>query len=347
MLMLYRLSFKFISLSLLLYCPSAIAEKESVHAQSQEASYHGKHSEHNCMEPKNDKDSLTNFRDKTHSMLCHAVRNIDSWFGQEEKFDGKSFGGKLILGFRHDEDKGFDPKIRVRIKARLPNVSKRLNAFIGRTDDEAYIRDSQISGIDSLRNDLRNEDARWLIGLGYRNPNKTGFETSVGARFSSGLQPYAKLRYRHYKEFGSLSSHFSQTLFWQNDDGLGTTSNLQFSQPLGENYLSTWSLGATYLKDTEIWETGSSLALYKKLSSTTGISLRAYIFGESGDNSIVDVPEYGISLGYRQPFIKPWLILKTQIENRWEHSDNNEPRESYAKLGVQLEMTFGKYKGKK
>lgn len=305
------------------------------------------HKNQTCIEPQTEEDKLNNFRNKTHMMFCRTARGIDSWFGNREQFDDSEFGGKLVLGFRQDEDTGFDPKIRLRLRTKLPNVSKKFNAFIGRTDDDAFIRDSKISGIDSLTNDLNNEDARWLIGLGYRNKGKIGFETSIGARFSSGIQPYGRLRYRHYKEFGSVSSNFSQTVFWQNDDGFGTTSNLQFSKALNENYLSTLSLGATYLKDTEIWETGSSFTLYRKLSPRTGISLRSYIFGESGDNSLVDVPEYGISLGYRRPFLKPWLILKARIENRWEHDRNEDPRKSFAKVGLQFEMIFGNYKRKK
>ena len=294
-----------------------------------------------------DLDRLSNFRKGTHEMFCRTVSTIDSWFGSDHKFDSSNFGGKLILGFRQDEDTGFDPKLRIRLKARLPNASNRFSTFIGRTDDEAFIRDKRISGIDGLSNDLSNDDARWLIGLGYRNPNKIGFETSIGARLSSGLQPYARFRYRYYKEFGAVSSRFSQTLFWENEDGFGTTSNLQFSRPLSESYLTTIGLEATILKDTEIWENAASLNLYKKFSSRTGMALRTYIFHQSGSNSIVDVPEYGVSIGYRQPFLKPWLILKVKLENRWEHDQNDKPRESYAKLGIQLEMRFGNFTRKR
>ena len=292
-------------------------------------------------------DRLTSFQQGTHEMFCRTVSEIDRWFGNDRKFDSSDFGGKLILGFRQDEDTGFDPKLRIRLNATLPNASRRLSTFIGRTDDEAFIRDKRISGIDGLANDLSNDDARWLIGLGYRNPNKIGFETSIGAKFSSGLQPYARFRYRYYKDFGTVSSRFSQTLFWENEDGFGTTSNVQFSLPLSENYLTTMGLEATILKDTEIWENAASLNLYKKLSSRTGMALRAYIFHESGTNSVVDVPEYGISIGYRQPFLKPWLIFKAKLENRWEHDRNDKPRESFAKLGMQLEMRFGKFKKKR
>jgi hypothetical protein len=300
-----------------------------------------------CIEPTGKNDSLGEMRDQTHSSLCKAVKSIDSWFGKDHEFDGEVFSGKVILGFRQDEETGFDPKLRIRIRAQLPNVSKRFNAFIGRTDEDAFITDSRVTGIDGLSNDLKDEDASWLIGLGYRNPNRQGFDTSIGAKISSGIQPYAKLRYRyHLKTAENQSARATQTLFWKNDDGIGTTTNLQYGYKFNKKRLVSLGFGATYRKDTEIWDTGSSITLYNKLSNNRGLALKAYVYGESGDKSQVNVPEYGISLSYRQPFLRPWLVLKTSIENRWAHEREIDPRESYAKLGMQLEMSFGKQQEK-
>jgi len=288
-------------------------------------------------------DKLLNFRNNTHATLCRTVKSIDNWFGDRYQFDSENFGGKLVFGFRQDEETGFDPKLRIRLSAKLPNASQKLNTFIGRTDDEAYIRDKKLSGIDGLANDLSNEDAKWLIGLGYRNPNKQGFDTSLGAKFSSGLKPYVKLRYRYFKEWERSAAGMTQTIFWEKEDGYGTTSNLIFDYNINNVYLATFAAEATILKDTEFWENAASTTLFKKLAPQTGIALRTYIKHQSGENSLVDVPEYGISIGYRKPFLKPWLILNTRLENRWVHDENDQPRESYAKLGMQLEMEFGKY----
>lgn len=312
-----------------------------------QAKHSEKASQANCVPSYTGPDRLSTFRDGTHKMFCRTVRSIDSWFGNEQEFDDSNFGGKLIVGFRQDEDEGFDPRVRLRLNAKLPNVSRRFDTFIGRTDNDAFIQDRKVTGIDEINNDLANENVRWLIGLGYRNPKKTGFDTSLGASFSSGLQPFVKLRYRYFKQFNGFSGRFKQTLFWENDEGFGTTSNLSFNKPINDNYLATLDIESTILRDTEIFENAAGLNLFKKLSSRSGIALRAFIQHESGNNSVVTIPEYGVSINYRRPIFKPWLILRTSLENRWERDNDNEPIESFVKVGIQLEMTFGNFKRKR
>lgn len=302
-----------------------------------------------CNTTKTWDDSLLNIRDKTQASLCSLVKNIDSWFGNEHEFDASSFSGRVIIGFREDEDTGFDPKLRIRLKTSLPNMSKRLKAFIGRTDEDAYISDSDFQGIDESSNDLQNNDASWLIGLGYRNPSKKGFDNSVGLKIKSGsFKPYAKMRYRYPISIAeNQSARLTQTLFWKKDDGIGTTSNLQYSYKLDDQKLVSAGYGATYRRDTDIWNTGANLTLYNSLSNNRSIAYRLYIDGEHGNNSLVNVPEYGVSINYRKPFLRPWLMLNTSLENRWSREHEQDPKKHYAKLGVQIEMSFGKEYEKK
>ncbi|MEO0368998.1 MAG: hypothetical protein AAF197_09470, partial [Pseudomonadota bacterium] len=85
-------------------------------------------------------------RKNTRSSLCGAVRWIDSRFGDDHEFDGSDFTGLVSVGFRQDEEDGFDPRVRVRIKTKLPNVSSRFNAFIGRVDSDSYISNTETAG---------------------------------------------------------------------------------------------------------------------------------------------------------------------------------------------------------
>jgi len=314
-------------------------------AQGSTASAKEKSNAQQCHFDNEREQSIEKIRGKTHSTLCSAVAKIDSWFGKDYSFDDKQFGGKLIVGFRQDEQDGFDPKVRIRINANLPNLNKKAKAFIGRTDENAFISDSKLTGIDGLANDLKDEEASWLIGLGYSNPSKTGFSTSIGAKISSGFRPYVKARYRYYKNLDENKLlRLSQTLFWRDDEGVGTTSNAEYNYVLNEKTLLAWNTGATYRRDTSIWNTGTSLTYFRKLTNQKGMAYKAYIYGEHGGESEVSLPEYGVSVSYRQPFLRPWLALKASIENRWSKENSDESRESYAKLGIQLEMKFGNYR---
>jgi hypothetical protein len=288
---------------------------------------------------------IERFRGKTHSSLCRTVKNIDSWFGNKKQFDDSQFGGKLVFGFRQDEENGFNPKLRVHINAKLPNLSERTNAFIGKTDEEAFVTDNNISSEDELDNYVRDEESTWLVGLGYSNPSRHGFSISAGGKIRSGFKPYIKTRHRHFFNPSEKTLlKLTQTGFWRKEVGLGFTSNAQLSYFISDNHLLSWETGATYKKDTEVWETGTSLTLYQKLDAKRGLSYKAYIYGQSGERKAVNVPEYGIGIGYHQPFFKPWLTLKTSLENRWFHSSNADPKESYAKFTTLIEMKFGKYK---
>ena len=89
-------------------------------------------------------DWMDSFRSSTNNKLCSTVLWIDGLFGDKHRFDDRSFSGKISLGFREDETEGSDPRLRVRIKARLPNVSSRLNAFIGRVEEDSYISNTEV-----------------------------------------------------------------------------------------------------------------------------------------------------------------------------------------------------------
>ena len=126
-------------------------------------------------------------RASTHSRLCYGVSWVDGLFGDDFRFQGENLSGKVSLGFKHDEVEGIDPRLRVRIRAKLPNVSKRIDAFIGRVDEDSFISNTEnkqdIFNNVGLRN-AEDRDNEWLVGLGYRRPrsDSNGFDFSTDLR---------------------------------------------------------------------------------------------------------------------------------------------------------------------
>lgn len=317
------------------------------HAENQQTEQQNTPYKHFCHQQEASEHWLDKTQAQAYSRTCKAVSWFDNLFGDEETFDDKNFRGKITVGFRQDERDGFDPRVRLRIKSKLPNVSKRLNAFIGRVDEDSYVSDSrpkQDSVVDSgIRSDDQDE-AEWLIGLGYSNPHKTnsGFDYSLGAKISSGLNPYAKIRYKHL--FNMPERHYlraTQTFFWQDDDGYGTTTNLNYTYLLGAEDILEWGVSAKFTEEESQWEWITGTTWFHQISANQGISSRIYIRGE--EENTESIPEYGISFTYRTPFLREWLFLETAIENRWVRENANEDRDSSLRLGIQLEMIFGDY----
>jgi len=289
---------------------------------------------------------LDKLQANTHTNLCRTVRWVDSLFGNSEQFDTDDFSGRVIFGARQDEEEGFDPRLRVRIKSKLPNVSKRFNAFIGRLDEDAFVTENSTTRENVVsRNTIsrdNNNDASWLIGLGYSQNQDRGFDASIGAKISSGLNPYALVRYRYLVT--TEAPHYlnlTQTLFWRRDERYGFSSGLDYSYTLGEKDILGWGLGAKYTTEDDLWETKSAVTWYHKFAEKRGIASRVFI--RDSQEYSASLPEYGISLTYRRPFLRNWSFIEFGLENRWEKKQQDDDRESYLRVGAQIEIQFGRY----
>lgn len=287
-------------------------------------------------------------RSRTHTGLCFTADWIDGLFGDEHEFDGESFRGKISLGFREDEIDGFDPRLRVRVKTKLPNMSKRFSAFVGRVEEDSYISNTEVDqdrvnsvGLRSTNDD----DSEWLIGIGYRDPQSQddGFDVSIGAKLSSGLSPYAKLAHRHlFKPSDDNYWRTTQTVFWRKEDGYGVSSSLDFTHILGDRDIFEWDTSVKFTEEKDDWEWISSTTWHHEFTPQRGISSRAYVRGER-DNP-VSIPEFGLTFTYVRPFLRDWLFVETGIDFRWEKENEfQEEYKSAIRFGLQFQMLLGDY----
>ena len=302
-----------------------------------------------CLFYAEQEDWVDSLRESTHGGLCHTAMWIDSLFGDEHQFNDSDFTAKLSVGFRQDEAEGFDPRVRVRINTRLPNVSRRFNAFVGRVDEEDYISNTEVDRDRVSAVGLRSTDAdeaEWLIGIGYRDPKRrgNGFDYSIGAKLSHGFSPYARVTHRHLLTPGEQSYwRFTQTGFWRRQDGFGVSSSLDYTRLMGDRDIVEWDSSVKYTEDASQWEWITSSTWHHSFNRKRGISTRAYVRGEQ--DNLVSVPEYGATLTYVRPFLKPWLLLHTGVDWRFEKRTPGESYESIVRFGIKFEMLLGDYYG--
>ncbi|MBL4671979.1 MAG: hypothetical protein JKX81_06930 [Arenicella sp.] len=300
-----------------------------------------------CIAERASEEWVDGLRAETHSRLCNTAGWLDGLFGDDEEFDGEKFTGKLSIGFKQDEIDGLDPRIRVRINAELPNVSKRLKAFVGRVEEDSYIANTEVNE-DRLNNvglrSTNDEDSEWLVGLGYRAPNEdsNGFDVSVGAKLSSGVSPYAKLAYRYmFRVADDKFLRTTQTAFWRKQDGFGISSSTEFTKLIGDNDIWVTHGSAKYTEEAEQIEWFADTAWHHSLSDKRGISSSIYVRGE--EENPVSVPEYGITLTYICPILRDWLFMETGLDLRWEKDQPGQSYKSAVQFGLQFEMLLGDY----
>lgn len=286
-------------------------------------------------------------RADTHTRLCNTASWVDGLFGDDQPFKGEDFRGKVSVGFRHDEIDGIDPRLRIRIRTNLPNMDSRLNAFIGRVEEDSYISNTEVRE-DRLNNvglrSTNDDDSEWLVGLGYRSPTRdsSGWDFSVGAKLSSGISAYSKLTYRQIFQTGEDQFwKVEQTGFWRKQDGFGISSNVDYTRMFGEKDIMVLHGSVKYTEEAEQWEWFTDATWHHSITDKRGVSSSIYVRGE--EENPVSLPEYGITLTYIQPIMRDWVFVETGVDFRWEREFPGQSYQGAINLGIQFEMLLGDY----
>jgi hypothetical protein len=152
--------------------------------------------------------------------ICLSAARFDGFFGNA-RFDDEyqATHGSLAVGALWDERDHWDPSVRFRVHVRLPQLSERFNAFVGRLDPDEYVTELR-DDFDTLpRQFAREDDDAVLFGLGYRQPGRIGghFDADIGAKLP--LEPYLKGTYRLGVPFGDRNLlRLDETIFWRAGD---------------------------------------------------------------------------------------------------------------------------------
>lgn len=301
----------------------------------------------NCKRVADSDEWIDRVRANTHSRMCYGASWLDGLFGDDKQFQGENFSGKISLGFKQDEVDGLDPRLRVRVNAKLPNVSNRFDAFFGRVEEDSFVSNTEINQ-DRLNNvglrSTNDEDSEWLVGLGYRRPNKdsNGFDYSVGAKLSSGFSPYAKIAHRHlFQTRDDRYTRTTQTVFWRREEGFGLSSNIEHTRFIGARNIMVLTASAKLTEEIDQWEWFSDATWHYSISDKKGISSSIYARGEQ--DGPISVPEFGTTFTYIKPVLREWLYMELGVDFRWEREPFQSEYKSATRVGIQFEMLLGDY----
>jgi len=280
------------------------------------------------------------------SWSCHSFRWFDSWWGDRYDFDEKAVNGLVTVGARYTEYYGLDEKLRIRVRAPLPNLTRRWDLIFGRVDEEAFVTDTQ--GQDRTFYNPgavdRGEEDAWLLGLGHRGKKrKSGWDYSVGVRLRLPPEPYVKAQWYYNKDLSERSDfRFRQTFFWRSDRGFGLTSRGDLAYALDDKNVLRWEAWGTDHDKTEgvSWYAGQTW--YHLLANRSAFSLRAFVRGET--DAEVQPTEYGIDMIWRRPFTREWLYLSVGPSVTWPREHLDERREMSLGFNLWLEMEFGNWR---
>lgn len=275
---------------------------------------------------------------------CRTALWLDGLFTDEADVESaRSTSGYLSTSASYSEFSGFDNKVRLRVRLRLPSLKGQTSAFFGREDDNDFVRD-RVERF-SLSTQLPRIDDReeWLAGLGYALPGseRWNLDFRVGA---SGLSdPRVFLRSRLHYTFhsdGESVAYLRVTPFWRTRDGVGVTVGVDYSHVLSPIVLLRLATIATTTEADDGADWTHSITAYQNLNKGRGMAYQAFITGDT--NEPEPLYEYGGRVTYRQPLIADKLFGEFSVGYTWPRIDPLLPREGSYEVGAGLELPFGR-----
>lgn len=290
-----------------------------------------------------EQDLLDNSRRMLAETFCGATLWFDGLFGQPDVENARSVSGRVELSTIYTEADGTEPRARLRLKYDLPNLDRRVNLFLGRDDRDDFVQGRQegfairssVFGVET--------DDRWLAGLGYSPPGrwKERLDFRVGGRLSSAPEVFVQSRLRRHVFLGERSVwRLRETVFYENRDGFGSTSSVDFDYVLRRTLLFHWGTVGTVSEATDGLDWRSATVLYQNLGSRSALAYELFLRGSTGAD--IDVREYGARTVYRRPLNREWLYGELIGGYTWPRESLDEQREGSALVGFGLEMLFGR-----
>lgn len=286
--------------------------------------------------------------DRTRRMLVETFCGANLWFdglfgGEPDVENARQISGRVEVSTLYTDFEGFDPKVRLRLRYDLPNLENRANLFLGREDEDEFIEDRKEGfAVRSSVFDLETEE-RWLAGLGYSPPGRWGNKADfrVGGRLKTAPEIFFQGRYRHHIFVGEKSVwRFRETLFWENRDGFGTTTKIDYDRVLRSDLLLRLDNVGTISEATPGLAWRSTMLLYHNLRKSRAVAGEVFLRGST--DAEVPLREYGTRAIYRRPMGKPYLFGELIAGYTWPRRVLGEPRDGSTTVGIGFELLFGR-----
>lgn len=291
---------------------------------------------------RDDRDRPESWLDRTHSYLsgklCEPAAWFDGFFGTDRAYEETPIGSffRVRNSMVWDQTRDFGHEIRLSANISLPRVSDRVRLLISR--DESIEGDSTFDDIGRDTND--EEQTRLGLRFLLSELGRTQFDADATVKVNSGsLNPRARGRMRHTRGLTDTTlARWTQTVFWERDDGFGTISRadwewlpnrLTLVRLTGRGTVSEASDGID-------WRTG--LVGFRQLNRKTAIRSELGAFGETSPDLLTE--EVFVNFRFRRSFLRDWLFYELQPEHAWPIDEDTGKRRSDWRFIFTLEIQF-------
>lgn len=281
---------------------------------------------------------------RVHQTVCGAALWFDGLFGEKgDVVAARSTYGRIELSHEFSEFYGNKTRLRFHARVQLPQLERRLSAFVGRDDEDDFVRDRSEGQALRSRTRRPTDQDSFLAGLGFAGITTERFQSDfkIGVRNPRLPKVFVQNRFSFLPYSTAHSRVYLRTTpFWNNRDGFGITQGLDADRVLGEDFLVRWSNVGTRTEETEGLDWRSALILYQNLKGESALAYELFVRGLTGAPE--PTAEYGARTLYRQPLFRGRLYGEVILGYSWPREDPTLPRDGAVLAGIGLEMPFGR-----
>lgn len=278
-------------------------------------------------------------RDYVSQRFVETINGIDRFFGSERNFQESN---DSVLQLDVTRVSGYSGNRQVALAGRanvhLPNTERRLHLLIESDPDKNLTTDAR-PGQAALAQTSKTPSS-YAAALRYEKPqdNRWLFSADGGLKFQ-GLSShlFARTRAAYTTQLDAWQVKFTETPFWFNNLGLGSSTQLDFDQALSEPLLLRASSYATWLHDKQNFDLRQDLSLFQALNERTALLYQASAIGASQPQFHGN--DYVLMVQYRYRLHQKWMYFEVSPQMHYPQIRGYRPSPM---LSLRLEMLFDK-----
>lgn len=292
-----------------------------------------------CRDPEGRPES---WLDRTHSYLsrklCEPAAWFDGFFGTDRAYEETPVGSffRVRNSLVWDETRDFGHEVQISANISLPRLSDRVRLLVSR--DESIEGDPDLEGIgrDPDDEDQTRIGLRFLLSA----MGRTQFDVDGTVKVNTGgLNPRLRGRARHTRALGADTlARWTQTVFWERDEGFGTTSRADWEWLPNRLALVRLTGRGTVSQESDgiDWRTG--LVGFRQLDRRTAIRSELGAFGFTDPRP--EIEEWFVNFRFRRAFLRDWLFYELQPEHAWPIDERTGKRRADWRFILTLEIQF-------
>jgi hypothetical protein len=243
-----------------------------------------------------------------------------------------------IVTFRDGD--GLRVGMQSRGKLHLPQVSERLDLIFDSDDGESRTT----PGLADVNDVGFREGPSGSAKLRLRLYDDLKFRSSVeaGLKFKPEPVPRLGVRLRLSAHRDSFTARWTQTFFWETEDGFGQRSVIDLDQGEPGRYLRRLSTSILWSEGSDGVRGGQTLQLYKYLSARRVLGVKFGVDGPLEPSAHVET--YSVRALWRQRLHREWLFIEIEPGVEWPRERDYD---TTPLVRVKLDIIFGDWDERK